>query len=95
MVSDVFKHSVFKEILLLLRKGFGFASSLCAKVSLPSQIWIISPTKNRHYHVGTVFPRDVLEGTKYANEEKIKLQSKSAVWGLKEHYKKSPSMIPV
>ncbi|XP_068501309.1 mediator of RNA polymerase II transcription subunit 25-like [Phaseolus vulgaris] len=35
--------------------------NLCAKVNLPSQILIISPTKNRHYYVGIVFP----EGTTF------------------------------
>ncbi|KAL9324546.1 hypothetical protein ACSQ67_009403 [Phaseolus vulgaris] len=31
--------------------------NLCARVTLPTQILIISPTENQHYYVGTVFPR--------------------------------------
>ncbi|XP_017437899.1 mediator of RNA polymerase II transcription subunit 25-like isoform X2 [Vigna angularis] len=33
--------------------------NLCAKVNLPFQTLIISPTKNRHFYIGTVFPADV------------------------------------
>ncbi|XP_027925464.1 mediator of RNA polymerase II transcription subunit 25-like [Vigna unguiculata] len=32
--------------------------NLCAKINLPSQILIISPTSNRHYYIGTIFPAD-------------------------------------
>ncbi|XP_022633063.1 mediator of RNA polymerase II transcription subunit 25-like [Vigna radiata var. radiata] len=32
--------------------------NVSAKINLPSQILIISPTKNRHYYIGTIFPSD-------------------------------------